>query len=305
MITARMIADALSHARTPRSYEPIPTAVPSLSIYSADNLTAPISALFEPRFYVLLQGAKHLVIAGQKLLMRPGDCALSMVGLPFQTSVVEASSDLPYVGAAINLDPAAITDVLILLADEGEEAACAFASSALTAELADPVVRLLALSRSPADAMFLAPLAEKELIYRLLRGPMGGVLRMLYGRSSRFPQVKAAADWIRANAEAPMRVEVLASQLGMSPTSLHRHFRAVTGTSPLAYQRHIRLLAARSRIRSGSESVTSAAFSCGYASTSQFSREYKRMFGVSPVKDRPSSASTRNESLKLEDHTTA
>ena len=116
---------------------------------------------------------------------------------------------------------------------------------------------------------------------------MGGTLRRAAERRTRFDQVRAAAEWIRAHADEPMRVEALASCVGMSATSLHRHFRAITGTSPLAYQRHIRLLAAREQIMRHGHSVTETAFGSGYASASQFSREYKQMFGMAPMQDKP------------------
>ena len=138
---------------------------------------------------------------------------------------------------------------------------------------------------SPDDIPGLAPLFERELFYRLARGPAGGTLRKAVQGHTRFTQIRTAVDWICGHADEPMCVAELATSVGMSGTSFHRHFKAVTSFSPLAYQRHIRLLGARKRLVSGATSVTTVAFGSGYASTPQFSREYKRMFGVSPIRD--------------------
>ena len=148
-----------------------------------------------------------------------------------------------------------------------------------------PLGRLLALLDAPADIPIMAPLLERELSYRLLRGPMAGTLRQVVQSRTRFAQVRTAVAWICAHAGDTMRVERLAASVGMSVTSFHRHFRAVTGYSPLAYQRRIRLLAARHQLASDGAKVTAVALEAGYASPSQFSREYKSMFGVAPSYD--------------------
>ena len=149
----------------------------------------------------------------------------------------------------------------------------------------EPFGRLLRLLAAPTDAPVLAGPFERELCYRLLQGPLGDTLRQVGRRGSRFAQVRAAADWIGGNADKPLSVRRLATDVGMSPTSLPRHFKAVTGYSPLAYQRYLRLLEARRLLLSGAAPVTTTAFTVGYASASQFSREYKRMFGEPPARD--------------------
>jgi AraC-like DNA-binding protein len=286
MIHPLMIADAMRNADLAGSCAPQQTAIVSLTVFCARHPAKLVPALFEPRFYLLLQGAKRMVIAGNDFLMRPGDGAISTLGLPFHTEVIEALPSTPYLGVAFSLDPMLVSDILLAHPDPIDQNGSAFASGIAADDVVEPVARLLALLRSPADIPALAPLFERELTYRLARGPMGNTLRRAMPGHARFAQVRAATDWIRAHADEPMRVEALARRVGMSVTSLHRHFRAVTGTSPLAYQRHLRLLAARERIVSNSHSVTAAAFAGGYASASQFSREYTRMFGVAPRRDR-------------------
>ena len=131
----------------------------------------------------------------------------------------------------------------------------------------------------------LAPLYESELYYRLLQSAMGGTLRQIVERNDRVRQIKAAADWLGAHNDEPVIIQELAASAGMSVTSFHRHFKAVTGYSPLAFQRQMRLLEARKLLVAGSTNVARVAFEVGYQSPAQFSREYKNMFGNSPLID--------------------
>jgi transcriptional regulator GlxA family with amidase domain len=152
-------------------------------------------------------------------------------------------------------------------------------------DMIEPVYRLLRLLSSPVDIPVLWPLIERELYYRLLRSAAGNALRQTVQVHTRFAQIKRAVEWICGNATMAMSVDVLAATVDMSVTSFHRHFKAVTGLSPLAYQRHVRLLHAQRLLNVETSSVTTVAFEVGYASSSQFSREYARMFGVPPVRD--------------------
>ena len=169
--------------------------------------------------------------------------------------------------------------------DAGARDAPSFAAAPGDATVLEPFERLLRLLAAPTDSPVLAGSFKRELCYRLLQGPLGDTLRQVGRRDSRFAQVRAAADWIGGNADKPLSVAQLAAQVGMSATSLHRHFKAVTGYSPLAYQRYLRLLEARRLLLASAAPVTSTAFTVGYASASQFSREYKRRFGEPPVRD--------------------
>lgn len=168
--------------------------------------------------------------------------------------------------------------------------ALAFATAAADAGIRESMDRLVRLAFTPEDVPVLAPLAERELLYRLLRSPLGGPLRRIAEGHGNIEAIRRAAERIRADAARPMRVKDIAETVGMSQTSFHRHFKAVTGLSPLAYQRHIRLLDAQRRLATGAP-VTSVAYEVGYRSSSQFSREYRQVFGVPPKQHRrPSSA---------------
>ncbi|MFO1141826.1 MAG: AraC family transcriptional regulator [Amaricoccus sp.] len=152
-------------------------------------------------------------------------------------------------------------------------------------DLLDPVVRLARLADRPGDAAALAPLAEREVLYRLLSGPQGGMLRQVALADTRLAQVARAIAWIRANYDQPLRIEALAELAAMSPATLHRHFRAVTELSPLQFQKHVRLQEARRRLLANAADARHVGFAVGYDSPSQFSREYARLFGAPPARD--------------------
>lgn len=259
-------------------------AVPGLKVRRAAAPTASVPALFDPVFYVVLQGTKRLTLGGRTHEFAAGTCAVAAVGLPFVSQVVAATAARPYVGVELRLDPAVVADLLLALPDAPGCDAPSFVSAPADSALLEPLGRLLRLLAVPADADVLAAPFARELCYRLLQSPLGATVRQIGRRGSRFTQVRAAADWIGGHADEPLSVARLAAAVGMSVTSLHRHFKAVTGHSPLAYQRYLRLLEARRLILAGSP-VTSTAFAVGYASASQFSREYRRLFGQPPVSD--------------------
>ena len=278
---AELAALAAPHAGSPSAR----SAVPGLMIRCSTEPTAPIPALFEPVFYAVLQGSKRLTFASRTHDFATGTCAMATVGLPFVSQVIEASPARPYVGAELRLDPGAVADLLLTMPEAATRNAASFAAAPADVTVLEPFGRLLRLLARPTDAPVLAGPFTRELCYRLLQGPLGDTLRQVGRRDSRFAQVRAAADWIGGNADKPLSVTQLAAQVGMSATSLHRHFKTVTGYSPLAYQRYLRLLEARRLLLAGAAPVTTTAFTVGYASASQFSREYKRMFGEPPVRD--------------------
>ena len=278
---AKLIANATRHG----SRSGIPTEIPQLTIWSAEAPTDPIPALFEPALYMLLQGLKRMTIAGKTFECRAGTCVVASVGLPFTSQVIEACPELPYLGIELRLDAGIVASLLLDMPDCTDQQSGAVSIALADESIVEPLDRLLRLLDAPSEISMLAPQFERELCYRLLQGPLGARLRQIGRHNARFGQIRMAADWIRENADKPMSVERLAASVGMSVTSFHRHFKAVTAHTPLAYQRHIRLLDARRRLASGSMNVTATAFAIGYASASQFSREYKRTFGVPPVRD--------------------
>lgn len=280
-----MLAHLIAIANRHRAGLRVHTAVPRLVIWSAEAPTEPIPALFEPTFYMMLQGRKRLTFAGKTSDFCAGSCCIASVGLPFLSQVTDATPEAPYIGVNVMLDAGVIASLMMDMPDRSDDPVGAISMGKVEESILEPLGRLLGLLDTPADIPVLAPQFERELFYRLLQGPMGPRLRQMGHNGARFSQIKIAADWICEHAEQPMSVTKLAESVGMSVTSFHRHFKAITGHSPLAYQRYIRLLDARGRLASGAGNVTSVAFATGYASASQFSREYKKAFGVPPVVD--------------------
>lgn len=282
-----MLQKLLAIATRNGSSSGIPTQYPRLIIRSTVAPTPPIPALFEPKFYLLLQGAKRMTIAGSTFDCSAGTCAVASVGLPFVSEVVEASPTEPYLSVELKLDAGIVTSLLLDMREQNptEWQPGAISLAQANESLVEPLGRLLRLLDAPSEIPVLAAQLERELYYRLLSGPLGGRLRQIGASNSRFGQIKMAAEWIGQNAKNPMSVEWLASHVGMSVTSFHRHFKAVTASSPLAYQRQLRLLEAQRQLASGEANVTEIAYASGYVSASQFSREYKKAFGIPPSQD--------------------
>ena len=226
-------------------------------------------------------------IADSTFDCHPGTCAVASVGLPFVSEVVEASPEKPYISVELMLDAGIVAGLLLDMSKSTQPYPQAGAISIAQADssFVEPLVRFIGLLDTPAEVKVLGSQFEREFYYRLLLSPLGSRLCQIGMHNTRFGQIKIAADWISANADKPMSVHWLAAHVGLSVTSFHRHFKAVTAHSPLAYQRQLRLLAARRLLASGASNVTGVAFETGYASPSQFSREYKKAFGVAPNRD--------------------
>lgn len=258
------------------------TAIPRLAFWTSPGPTDLEPAIFDPKFYMLLSGRKRMVFGQRRVEYTAGRYAISSVGVPFTTQVTEASPESPYLGVELALDASLIADLLLEVGDRVPDDAPAIAIADADQPVSDALDRLLNVLSSPGDIPVLAPLFERELCYRLLQGPIGGTLRQVVPGHNRLAPIRTAIEWISANADQPMRVDRLAASVGMSAATFHRHFKSVTGCSPLAYQRHLRLATAREMLITDQTNVTSVAFAVGYANASQFSREYKRKFGVSP-----------------------
>ncbi|MCX5516049.1 AraC family transcriptional regulator [Kaistia algarum] len=263
------------------------TAVPRLHLLRSDGTTLPAPAFYEPVFVMAVQGAKRLLVGGQALVYDPTRFLLVAVDLPVTACIVDATPDAPYLCVSLRLDRLAIVDILASLPPAADRPMqdVSLVLGEIGPELLDPVLRLARLIECPQDAAILGPLVEREILYRLLIGPAGGVLRQMVAQSSRLARVDRAIDWIKRHFHEPMRIDALAEIAGMSPASLHRHFKAVTAMSPLQYQKQMRLQEARRRLVSESDGAGTIGFSVGYESQSQFSREYARLFGAPPARD--------------------
>ena len=260
------------------------TAVNRLAIHIGHAPTPPMAGLFEPRICLVLQGAKQIMIGDLVLRYDPATYFVASIELPVSGCVIEASREKPYVGLSLALDRDAIAALVPAVPGRASAETAGFAVSAVTPELLDPWCRLLGLLDSPHDIPVLSPMLEREVLYRVLQGPQGGLLRQAAREDSRLSQVRQAIGWIRDHYDQPLRIEALAERAAMSLASFHRHFKAATAMSPLQYQKSLRLQQAR-LLLVGHADAAGAGYAVGYESASQFSREYARMFGLPPARD--------------------
>ena len=277
---AKMLALAERHADGVRRE----TLLPRVALHIGGMTTGPTPGVYEPALCLVLQGAKQVMIGDRILRYDPASYFIATIDLPACGWVVEATPAKPYVAVSLKLDRESLSSLVLDVPGGAEGQTAGFAVSAVTPHLLDAWSRCLSRLDTPEDVPVLAPMHEREILYRLLRGPQGGVLRQIVRADSRLSQVRQAIGWIRSHFGETLRVEQLAEMAGMSTASFHRHFKAATAMSPLQYQKMLRLQEAR-RLLVASADAARAAHMVGYESASQFSREYARMFGAPPGRD--------------------
>src|SRR5918997_953093 len=245
----------------------------------------PDYSLTDPLLVVMAQGGKRLLLGEQVFEYRAGQVLVVTTGLPVTGHFLDATPQTPALGMGLVLRPATIAELLLEATPtrwSRGHAGPAIATGDAGPDLLDAVARLLRLLDHPADARVLAPLVEREILWRLLTGPHGAVVRQIGLADSSTTQVSRAIRWIRDNYAEPMRIEDLARMAGMSAAAFHRHFRAVTTMSPLQFQKRIRLQEARALLVAKPDDVAGVGHLVGYDSPYQFNREYRRLFGAPP-----------------------
>lgn len=271
-----------SHAENRRTE----TGIPRVAMVQGEIPEHQLAALYDPMINLILQGSKSMTIGDQTLHYDPASYFVMSVDLPAVGSVHPAATGEPYLAISLTLDPQVIAGVLEQApASAGRTVGQGFSVATVTPELLDAWVRMLRLVERPDDIPVLAPAYEREILYRVLQGPHGWLLRDIATPDTALSRIHAAITWIRENFAKPLRVETLAAMVAMSASAFHRHFKAVTNMSPLQYQKTIRLMHARQRMITQALTVASAALEVGYESATQFSREYGRLFGQPPGRD--------------------
>jgi AraC-like DNA-binding protein len=262
------------------------TEMPRVEIYRVAQPQELFPEIYQPFVSLILQGAKRLMVGNQVLDYAAGDIFIASVDLPAIGEITEASPAVPYLAIVLRFDLAVIADVLrdvpgpMNMSDTQS-----FCVGRAGDYLIDAWLRMVRLMDQPDDIAVMAPLLEREILFRLLRGPQGAVLRQVAGGEGRFSQIRKALSWVRTNYAMPFHVEDLADMANMSSSAFHRGFKASTGLSPLQYQKHLRLYEARRMLFAKPGDVAAVAFAVGYESLSQFTREYARMFGAPPARD--------------------
>nr|WP_086494026.1 AraC family transcriptional regulator [Novosphingobium panipatense] len=262
------------------------TSVPRLTLIRAEQPSEPLPAVYEASLCLIAQGSKRVSLGEHSVLYDPARYLLVSVDLPLVGHVLEASPDAPYLCCKIDLDPAALADLVAERHDEIPEGELpVLAVYPADSDLVDAACRLVKLLDRPESIPTLAPLIEREILYRLLTGPHGALLRKMSSSDSHLSQVSRAIAAIRKAFHTRLRIDDIASAAGMSPSSLHAHFKAITRMTPLDYQKQLRLQEARRLMMTAGASAGAAGFAVGYYSPSQFSREYRRLFGAPPRQD--------------------
>ena len=262
------------------------TAMPRVSLIRADAPSTPTPAVYEASLCIIAQGSKRVSIGEHSVVYDAAHYLLVSVDLPLVGHVLDANPERPYLCCKIDLDAAMLAD---LMASEGG----GVARTALPVlgvypgdpDLIDAACRLVGLLDRPDTIRALAPLIEREILYRLLTGPHGPMLRHVATAGSHLNQVSRAIAAIRRRFDAPIRIDDVAAEAGMSSSSLHAHFKAITRMTPLEYQKQLRLQEARRLMLTEGATASTAGFAVGYESPSQFSREYRRLFGAPPRAD--------------------
>jgi AraC-like DNA-binding protein len=237
---------------------------------------------------VVAQGRKRATLARNTFIFDQSRYLLTSLDLPVICNVIEASEAVPYLCFVLKLEIPVVRELLSREEIQAPAAASdspAMATGETTAELLDACCRLMDLLNNPQDIPFLSGLIQREIIYRILRGPEGARLRAIATLGDQSQRTAKAIAWVRANYAKPLRVDDLAKIAAMGVSTLHHHFRVLTAMSPLQYQKQLRLHAARERMLMDGLDAASAAFEVGYESASQFNREYSRFLGKPPMRD--------------------
>jgi AraC-like DNA-binding protein len=265
------------------------TIIPALTLHRRKNATEPTHCIYTLGLGVVAQGDKQVLVGEDVVDYGPGQSMLTTVDMPVVSHVARADSRKPFLGLMLTLDTRSIAQLAadMELPPPSRASTCRPVTiEQLEFPLADALVRLLnLLHESPALLARIAPLIQQEIVVRLLAGPHGEQLRHLAASGSPGHQIARSVAWLKQNFASPLLVDDLAARAHMSPTTYREHFRAITGMSPVQYQKQLRLQEARQLMLQGDVDAGSAGGRVGYESASQFSREYSRLFGAPPQRD--------------------
>jgi AraC-like DNA-binding protein len=276
-LITRHAGEGLTHSST----------MEGVSLMASATTTPPLGSVAQPALAVVAQGAKRTVLGDSVFQYGAGQYLVVSVDLPVTAHITHANPAQPFLAFGLALKPGAIAELLLETGpgDPSRGSPLGIASSDAAPELLDAIVRLLRLLDHPADLRALRPAVEREILWRLITGEQGAMVRQIGLADSRLSLIGRSVGWIRHHFDQTVRVDELASLSGMSVSSFHRNFRAVTTMTPIQYQKQIRLQEARARLIAQPHDIAGVAFAVGYESPSQFSREYRRRFGVPPGKD--------------------
>jgi AraC-like DNA-binding protein len=275
-------------ARWTEKTDQMTSAIKELILYRREKPTEPMTAMYEPSICVVAQGAKRVFLGDDTYVYDARHYLITSVDIPTVVQVSRATREKPCLGLVLKLDRRQISQLMVdsnLPLPPAQQSSRGMILGEVTLPLVTALGRLIDLLDEPQDIPILAPIIQREILYRLLVGDQGAHLRRIASAGSQSHQVSRAIDWLKGNFTQPLRIDDLASQVHMSPSTFHHHFRALTAMSPLQYQKWLRLNEARRLMAIEHLDAATAAFQVGYESPSQFSREYNRLFGQPPIRD--------------------
>lgn len=262
-----------------------PTSISGVRIVRRNNPTEFLRCFYDPSCILVLQGVKNMLYGDENIVYTKGKYVVSCTDIPVSSRVVEASEENPFVVLILELDSNIISNLILetKLLSKVDSNTKALAIADTDNELLDAFYRLAALlEKSEKDRQIMAPIIIKEIYYRLLTGPLGGQLRLINTKGTRSNQIAQAIALIKEKFSEKLNMDDVALSVNMAPSSFYRNFRKVTQVSPLQYQKQLRLNEAQRLMLSGDHNAESASYLVGYESPTQFSREYKKMFGNPP-----------------------
>jgi AraC-like DNA-binding protein len=262
-----------------------PTAISALEFGRSSTVASLLCRINEPMLAIVVQGKKAALLGEETHCYDAGQYLVISVDLPLTGFVTHATPEQPYLGFRLTLDPRQFSDMIAQTPDRKEASVRGLFVSNADAPLLDCALRLTRLLDTPQDLPVLAPMVMREIYYRLLTGEQGEAVRQIATSGSNMQRIAQVIQQMKTDFAKPLRIEDLADQVKMSPSSFHAHFKAVTSMSPLQYQKHLRLLEARRLMLTEPVNAVTAADQVGYESPSQFNREYARMFGAPPIRD--------------------
>jgi len=264
------------------------TAIPSLRLIRASNVSEPLHSIYDPSLLVIAQGAKIVTLADENYQYDPSTYLVTSVHLPITGQIIKASPEVPYLCVQLRFS----TDQILDIIKESNQAWSGKMDSGrgmvvnrVNSDLLDAVLRLVRLLDTPKDIPVLSPLIIREILYRILQDKQGDLIKQFAMIGSHANSIAKVIQLINTDFSKPLRIEDLAKKVNMSTSSLHNQFKKVTAMSPLQYQKLIRLQEARRLLFAESSEAADVSFQVGYESPSQFSREYARMFGLPPISD--------------------
>jgi len=262
------------------------TVTPDLWIQKSSSASELQALFYRPLLCLVLQGIKRTVIGNREFIYAAGEYFVAGIDVPALGQTLQASPAEPYLALLFQIDSAKVSQAILdLPASSPPQMVSSFGVHEAEDALVEAFLRMLRLIEKPQEAIFMGPLLEKEVLYRLVQGPQATLFRQMANADSRLSTIRLAVNWLRENLTKPILVEELSSLVGMSTSVFHRHFKAVTAMTPIQYQKQLRLHEARHRLLAGAGNASEVASSVGYQSISQFTREYARLFGAPPTRD--------------------